>query len=798
MIASSYENQSNYITNLDTSSIVTPGTWDKIARARSLDLMNSASSAENLEKVTNQYKFDADHVDEDAGFWTGWTENGYVGKGQNYGGAVRTAILSGSSAALKNLYIDYKIDANDISASNDVRVGNDLYVGGQSYLSDNVTVGSDLIVENNTDLKGDLAVKGSTSTEDLTVDGDLEVTGNTHITETLSVDGNGLLGRNLDVSGHTTLNSLEVQTTSSFGEIATFATTSVFRKDVYVSGNLFVEGSTSYINTDQLYIEDKSITVASGAASAEQADGAGFDIAGAGVELHYDSATDSMTLNRDLEILGTDSVRASTGSFGDIKVDSSASIEYLKVNNLSSSGDFNANTVSASFFYGDGRYLRNVSASIVSSSTYRSYINLEAGASQEVTHPFNTTDVFVQVYKWEDETFHPETGFGLETGSQGGSNYGDSFSVPSILVPDATVKITSTSSVEISYPKALNGYIVISNAGMLITGSVDVFECTTDIAEFNVPGDPPGVSSSILEFSHRLGTKNVIVSFYKYDDIEDGVHTVEPIKWEPKQVSISDKNHIKVVFGNTASISGYMVIAKAGHVVKKSQIDESWIQEHEVHYGNDGRWIADEFSADTGSYGVLGVSEYIDTPKIGNLNTGEQYYKDYYDTPLWGSYMEFTDRGIASYVRNYGETSGSTPEDYSEETALTISTASLLDGNGDLYLAGGVVTNHASFNLSDIREKHNVRTLTGSLDNIKKLRGVEFEWNKNSVPEIGTIAQEVQSIYPELTRTYRTIKGEERLAVNYDGLVGVLIEAVKELSGKVDQLSQELEQLRNK
>ena len=786
MTTSSYESQSNYIANLDTSSIVTPGTWNEIARARSLDLMNSASSAENLEKVTNQYKFDADHVDEDAGFWTGWTENDYVGKGRNYGGAVRTAILSGSSAALKNLYVDYEIDANDISASNDVKVGNDLYVEGQSHLSGNVTVNSDLTVEGNTDLKGDLAVEGSTSTKDLTIDGDLEVTGNAHIAENLSVDGDSLLGKKLDVSGHTTLNSLEVQTTSSFEGIATFATTSVFRKDVYVSGNLFVEGSASYINTDQLYIEDKSITVASGAISPEAADGAGFDIAGAGVEFHYDSATDSMTLNRDLEILGTGSVKASTGSFGDIRVDNSASIEYLEVNNFSSSGDFNANTVSASFFYGDGRHLQNVTASIVSSSTYRSYIDFEAGASQEVTHPFNTTDVFVQVYKWEDETFHPETGFGLETGSQGGSNYGDSFSVPSILVPDATVKITGTSSVEISYPEALNGYVVISDAGMLITGSIDVFECTTDIAEFNVPGVSGSGNKDILEFSHRLGTKNVIVSFYKYDDIQDGVHTYEYIKWEPEQVSIPDKNHIKVVFNNTESISGYMVIAKAGHVVKESQIDESWIQEHGVHYGDDGDWVANQFSADTGSFGVLGVSEYIDTPKIGNLNMGEQYYQDYYGTPLWGSYMEFTDRGIASYVRN------------SEEAALSIPTASLLDGNGDLYLAGGVITNPASFNLSDIREKHNVKTLTGSLDNIKKLRGVEFEWNNNNVPEIGTIAQEVQSIYPKLTRVYRTIKGEERLAVNYDGLVGVLIEAVKELSGKVDQLSQELEQLRNK
>ena len=53
------------------------------------------------------------------------------------------------------------------------------------------------------------------------------------------------------------------------------------------------------------------------------------------------------------------------------------------------------------------------------------------------------------------------------------------------------------------------------------------------------------------------------------------------------------------------------------------------------------------------------------------------------------------------------------------------------------------------------------------------------------------------NILIELTKTYRNFEGEERLTVNYSGLVGVLIEAVKELSGKVKELSQEIEQLKH-
>ena len=101
------------------------------------------------------------------------------------------------------------------------------------------------------------------------------------------------------------------------------------------------------------------------------------------------------------------------------------------------------------------------------------------------------------------------------------------------------------------------------------------------------------------------------------------------------------------------------------------------------------------------------------------------------------------------------------------------------------------------FELSDIREKQNIETLTGALDKVNNIRGVRFEWKKDGTPAIGTIAQEVQNTYPELTKTYRNFEGEERLTVNYSGLVGVLIEAVKELSGKVKELSQEIEQLKH-
>lgn len=90
---------------------------------------------------------------------------------------------------------------------------------------------------------------------------------------------------------------------------------------------------------------------------------------------------------------------------------------------------------------------------------------------------------------------------------------------------------------------------------------------------------------------------------------------------------------------------------------------------------------------------------------------------------------------------------------------------------------------------SDAQFKDNVTQLDGALDKVKQIRGVSFDWNdKQDVYEghdIGVIAQEVEAVYPELVH-YR--EHNDSKAVDYVKLTAVLIEAVKELSAKVEAL----------
>ena len=103
--------------------------------------------------------------------------------------------------------------------------------------------------------------------------------------------------------------------------------------------------------------------------------------------------------------------------------------------------------------------------------------------------------------------------------------------------------------------------------------------------------------------------------------------------------------------------------------------------------------------------------------------------------------------------------------------------------------------NITAFHSSDERLKENIINLDGSLAKVLKLRGTRFDWkegNKEVHPfegnDIGFIAQEVKEILPEVV-------GEMNggyYGVKYEKLTPILVEAIKELSKKVDILEQKL------
>ena len=84
---------------------------------------------------------------------------------------------------------------------------------------------------------------------------------------------------------------------------------------------------------------------------------------------------------------------------------------------------------------------------------------------------------------------------------------------------------------------------------------------------------------------------------------------------------------------------------------------------------------------------------------------------------------------------------------------------------------------------SDVMLKDNVNTLTDAMEKLMQIDGVSFEWKNNHRPSVGVIAQTVENIMPEAVETDKNgLK-----SVNYNALIGLLIEAVKELNKRIDE-----------
>ena len=101
---------------------------------------------------------------------------------------------------------------------------------------------------------------------------------------------------------------------------------------------------------------------------------------------------------------------------------------------------------------------------------------------------------------------------------------------------------------------------------------------------------------------------------------------------------------------------------------------------------------------------------------------------------------------------------------------------------------------------SDINVKKDLNLLENSLEKIKNLNGYKYkrtDLSDNDKIHIGVIAQEVEKDFPELI-TERIKDNKILKGVNYNGLIPILIESVKELSLKIEVLEKNNKYLENK
>ncbi len=114
-----------------------------------------------------------------------------------------------------------------------------------------------------------------------------------------------------------------------------------------------------------------------------------------------------------------------------------------------------------------------------------------------------------------------------------------------------------------------------------------------------------------------------------------------------------------------------------------------------------------------------------------------------------------------------------------------------------LQVTGDIIANSIAGS-SDARFKTNITPIENALQKVVQLRGVNFNWNKETFPDrmfsdqkaIGFIAQEVEKVLPEVVQTETTPDAYK--SVQYDKVVALLVEAIKEQQKQIQVLQKEI------
>ena len=169
----------------------------------------------------------------------------------------------------------------------------------------------------------------------------------------------------------------------------------------------------------------------------------------------------------------------------------------------------------------------------------------------------------------------------------------------------------------------------------------------------------------------------------------------------------------------------------------------------------------------TYSNGVIVAS----SPAPGNAGAYSQIYVGY-DAPI----------ALKYYCTSHGNGMGA---------GIKIIDGFSTELSGSVVISGSLkVTNDiTAFSTSDERLKTNITPILDGLNKIGEIKGYEYDWVENEHHEnvghdIGVIAQEIEKIAPEAVVT----RENGYKAVRYEKLIPLLIQAIRELNKKIDNL----------
>ena len=310
----------------------------------------------------------------------------------------------------------------------------------------------------------------------------------------------------------------------------------------------------------------------------------------------------------------------------------------------------------------------------------------------------------------------------------------------------------------------------IANSFRYITISADTGSDTVDSAGGSIAIVGDGIIQTSIS-GNRLLIDHTVVGA---TDVNNSGKTFV------QDITMDSAGHVTAI-GSTA-VSGLVnADIAAGAAINANKIHDGTVSNTEFGHLN-GVTSGIQSQIDGISFDSSGLQTQINTKLATNgdfLGTfkngsGGARFQD-------GDFLYSTDGVDRILFETNGDTVFKTAVSHSFRNASNVVRFSV-DASGNGIFEGNVT---AYGSASDIKLKENVEVIPNALEKIKELKGVNFNYKKDGKRSTGLIAQDLQKVLPEAVYTTNDIETkEEHLAINYGLVIGLLVEAIKELESK--------------
>jgi hypothetical protein len=601
---------------------------------------------------------------------------------------------------------------------------------------------------------------------------------------------------------------------------------------VRIKGDLYIDGTQFVVNSSTIELADLRVGIATTVGTNLLLDGGGIGIGSANIlkTFTYNSASDSLKSSENLDIGigktykigGTQVLSSDTLGSGvtNSSLTSVGTLISLSVGNINSDGISTLGTV-------------RISSGIVSSTTGTAvtFIGNLTGIASTATNVIGGIGSLTQLSVSGFSTVGVLTATRIGIGTTNAT--AELFVVGNSRISGIVTIGTGNTGVTINGVSGIitsSGITTVTFIGNL-TGTASTASFATTAFNLNTTAASKlnvafAQTAGIATFAQKSGVSTDVVggiaSVSSLFVNTSGISTLGIIKISSGIVTAT--SGVATFFGNfvgTASSAGFAFTAFKLDGFDPANLNVSFAQTAGIATFAQKSGVSTDviggiasvtslFVNETGisTLGTVVISAGIITATSGGIVT---YFGD-------GSKLSNTGASISTnttnqaqfitYVTGTGSTSGFgvtttglvfNPSSNSLGIGTTNPTSNLtVQGNisvsgfstfGSDVFVSGIVTATDFNSASDIRLKENIQKIDNPIDKIIRIEGVTFDWKSDNKSSMGVIAQNIEKVLPQL------VNGGDSKTVNYNGIIGLLIECVKTQQEQIDNLNRRLDDL---